>query len=286
VSNVFRHRGRTGKSYCRTRSDVGSERVNGRGGSLTCRLTSVMSCPPARTRLPCYMSAGHRFSVFVWRCLVMGVGVIGRLYLKCDGRCAKTRFRLTAFEMLRHMRRKQISSYCFCIVAAHEQKPDFVLLRLKCDGTCAETRFRLTAFEMWWHMGRNQIRLTAFEMWRHMRRNRISSYCVWNVTAHAQKPDLVFWRNGPVHLNGRGNNFSRLLAGELCTSACSVYTARASLYSAVMWHLLATQSIRQFPLHFSRASLCDITFQKQSTFNVQVHFFAKRKNTLKNERLF
>jgi hypothetical protein len=29
VSDVFRHRSRTGKSYCRTRSDVGSERVNG-----------------------------------------------------------------------------------------------------------------------------------------------------------------------------------------------------------------------------------------------------------------
>jgi hypothetical protein len=27
VSDVFRHRSRTGKSYCRTRSDVGSERV-------------------------------------------------------------------------------------------------------------------------------------------------------------------------------------------------------------------------------------------------------------------
>src|SRR5215475_13080388 len=28
VSDVFRHRNRTGKSYCWTRSDVGSERVN------------------------------------------------------------------------------------------------------------------------------------------------------------------------------------------------------------------------------------------------------------------
>jgi hypothetical protein len=27
VSDVFRHRSRTGKSYCRTRFDVGSERV-------------------------------------------------------------------------------------------------------------------------------------------------------------------------------------------------------------------------------------------------------------------
>ena len=28
--------------------------------------------------------------------------------------------------------------------------------------------------------------------------------CVWNVNAHAQKPDFVFRRNGRVHLNRRG----------------------------------------------------------------------------------
>ena len=28
--------------------------------------------------------------------------------------------------------------------------------------------------------------------------------CVWNVMAHAQKPDFVFHRNGRVHLNRRG----------------------------------------------------------------------------------
>jgi len=33
--------------------------------------------------------------------------------------------------------------------------------------------------------------------------------CVWNVTAHAQKPDFVFQRNGRVHLNQRGRQFSR-----------------------------------------------------------------------------
>ena len=31
--------------------------------------------------------------------------------------------------------------------------------------------------------------------------------CVWNVMAHAQKPDFVFRRNGRVHLNGRGHQF-------------------------------------------------------------------------------
>ena len=37
--------------------------------------------------------------------------------------------------------------------------------------------------------------------------------------AHAQKPDLVFLRNGRVHLNLRGRQFSRLLAAEVCASA-------------------------------------------------------------------
>ena len=43
--------------------------------------------------------------------------------------------------------------------------------------------------------------------------------CVWNVMAHAQKPDFVFRRNGQVHLNQQGRQFYRLLAAEVCTSA-------------------------------------------------------------------
>jgi hypothetical protein len=90
--------------------------------------------------------------------------------------------------------------------------------------------------------------------------------CVWNVMAHAQKSDFVFRRNGRVHLNRRGRQFSRLLADELCTSACRVCTARASLCSAVMWRLMVTNSIFLFPLNFSsRASPCAFTFQLDST---------------------
>ena len=37
--------------------------------------------------------------------------------------------------------------------------------------------------------------------------------------AHAQIPDLVFQRNGRVHLYRRGCQFSRLLAAEVCASA-------------------------------------------------------------------
>jgi hypothetical protein len=43
--------------------------------------------------------------------------------------------------------------------------------------------------------------------------------CVGNVIAHAQKPDLVFRRNGLVHLNRQGRRFIRLLAAEVCASA-------------------------------------------------------------------
>ena len=43
--------------------------------------------------------------------------------------------------------------------------------------------------------------------------------CVSNVIAHAQKPDFVFRRNGRVHLNRQGRQFSRLLSAEVCASA-------------------------------------------------------------------
>jgi hypothetical protein len=90
---------------------------------------------------------------------------------------------------------------------------------------------------------------------------RYSQYvdCVWNVMAHAQKPDFVFRRNGRVHLNRRGRQFSRLLAAEVCPSAVILLDTPCS---EVVWRVLATHFIRQFPLHFpSRASPCAITFQ-------------------------
>ena len=87
--------------------------------------------------------------------------------------------------------------------------------------------------------------------------------CVWNVMAHAQKPDFVFRRNGWIHLNRRGRQFSRLLAAEVCASA--VVKLDTPCYE-VVWRVLATHSICQFPLHFpSRASPCAITFQLDST---------------------
>ena len=81
--------------------------------------------------------------------------------------------------------------------------------------------------------------------------------------AHAQKPDFFFRRNGRVHSNRRGRQFSRLLAAEVCASAVVILDTPCS---EVVWRVLATHSIRQFPLQFpSRASPCAITFQLDST---------------------
>jgi len=74
----------------------------------------------------------------------------------------------------------------------------------------------------------------------------------WNVMSHAQKPDFVFQRDGRVHLNRRGRQFSRLLAAEVCASAVVMLGTPCC---EVVWRVLATHSIRQFPLHFpSRVS--------------------------------
>ena len=85
----------------------------------------------------------------------------------------------------------------------------------------------------------------------------------WNVMAHAQKPRFVFRRNGRVHLNGRGRQFSRLLAAELCASEVIMLDTPCS---EVVWKALATHSIRQIPLYFtSPTSPWVITFQLEST---------------------
>ena len=80
--------------------------------------------------------------------------------------------------------------------------------------------------------------------------------------AHAQKPDFVFRRNGRVHLNRRGRHFSRLLVAEVCASAVVMLDTPCS---EVAWRVLATHSIRQFPLHLpSRTPPYAITFQLES----------------------
>ena len=80
--------------------------------------------------------------------------------------------------------------------------------------------------------------------------------------AHVQKPDFLFRRNGRVHLNRRGRQFSPLLAarGVRISGSNAGYTMfRGSVKS------------NGYPLHSpvspyfpSRASPCAITFQLDS----------------------
>ena len=84
----------------------------------------------------------------------------------------------------------------------------------------------------------------------------------WLVMAHAQKPDFVSGRKGRVHLNRRRCHFSRLLAAEVCALAVVMLDTPSS---EVVWRVLSTNSIRQFPLHFPSRTSCAITFQLEST---------------------
>ena len=81
-----------------------------------------------------------------------------------------------------------------------------------------------------------------------------------------QKPDFVFRRNGRVHLNRQGLQFTRLLATEVCASALVMLDTP---FSEVVWRVPDTHSTRKFPLYFpSRASPCAITFQLDFTMRV------------------
>ena len=89
---------------------------------------------------------------------------------------------------------------------------------------------------------------------------------VWNAMAHAQKPDLVFQRNGRVHLNRRGSQFSRLPAVGECGSAGRPWLDHVPRHSA---RVVATLSNCLFPLHFPfHASPCDVTFRTAPTLPV------------------
>ena len=96
--------------------------------------------------------------------------------------------------------------------------------------------------------------------------------CVWNVMAHAQKPDFVFRRKGRIHLNRPGRQFSRLLAAEVCALAVVMLDATCS---EVVWRVLATHSIHQFPPSLPLpASPCAITFKLDSSTITPAYYFA------------
>jgi hypothetical protein len=67
---------------------------------------------------------------------------------------------------------------------------------------------------------------------------------VWNVMAHAQKPDFVFRRNGRVHLNRQGRQFSWVLAAEVCASAVVMLDTSCS---EVVWEYWLPTPFASFP---------------------------------------
>ena len=62
--------------------------------------------------------------------------------------------------------------------------------------------------------------------------------------AHSQKTDFVFRRNGRVHLNRRGRQFSRLLAAEVCASALVMLDIPRS---EVVWEYWLPTQFASFP---------------------------------------
>ena len=81
---------------------------------------------------------------------------------------------------------------------------------------------------------------------------------------HTQEPDFVFPQSGRVHLNRCGASVQSTAGsrGVLISLSNFGYTTFGGGV-----RVLATHSIRQFPLHFpSRASPCATTFRTSSTF--------------------
>jgi len=85
--------------------------------------------------------------------------------------------------------------------------------------------------------------------------------------AHAQKPDFVYRRNGRVHLNRRGRQFSRLLAAEVCALAivmldtpCSEVVREYWLPTPFASFPFTSPPVRhRVPLHFKRTYTTDLT---------------------------
>ena len=120
------------------------------------------------------------------------------------------------------------------------------------------------------------------------------------VMAHAQKPHFIFRRNGWDHLNRRGRQFSRLLAAKVCASAVVMLVTPCS---EVVWKVLTTHYIRQFPftsppvlhrvpshsersiphLNFIIKNLCDVRITsdwKKNPLSCAIQFTSEYTDTL------
>ena len=94
---------------------------------------------------------------------------------------------------------------------------------------------------------------------------------VRNLMAQAQKPHFVFCLHGRVHLNRRGASVQSTAGSR--GVRISVSNAGYTTFQGCV-RVLATHSIRQFPLHFpSCASPCATTFRTQYTSLCNISFF-------------
>jgi len=85
---------------------------------------------------------------------------------------------------------------------------------------------------------------------------------MWWHTRSENRFRLSAKRTSPFKSAGGRRQFSRLLAAEVCASAVVMLDIQCS---EVVWRVLVTHSIRQFPLPFpSRASSWAIMFQLES----------------------
>ena len=93
-----------------------------------------------------------------------------------------------------------------------------------------------------WHF---RVRIATIRTLTSRLTKLITAEASWNVMAHAQKPRfrLSAKRTSPFKSAG-GRQFSRLLAAEVCASAVVMLDTPCS---EVVWRVLATHSIRQFP---------------------------------------
>ena len=115
-----------------------------------------------------------------------------------------------------------------------EQDKSVITTAEQCLGKPQNTRFLTT----------EQIKL----FWSTLRTLQGLVDCVWNVMAHAKKPDFVFRRNGRVHLNWPvGVSSVDYCTAKACASAVVMLDTPCS---EVVWRVLATHLFRQFPLHF------------------------------------
>ena len=188
--------------------------------------------------------------------------VIERGQLKCDGTRAETRFRLSA-----------------------KRTSPFKSAGASVQSATGSRSARISGSNAGYTMFRGSVKGTGYPLHslvspslllpcvtvsHHISTGvycRVKTLSTGQLKCDGTRPETRFRlsakRTSPSKSAG-GRQFSRLLAAEVCASAVVMLDTPCS---EVVWRVLATHSIRQFPLHFSsRASPCAITFQPESTY--------------------